>query len=160
MYIPFNELSDQARLWVYQANKKLSEQEMNFITKAGIEFTKGWTAHNKDLKASVEIFFDQFIVLSVDESAAAATGCSIDKSVHFMQVLEGELNIQLLDKSQVAYLKNDQIHLVPLPKVKEMVSVGELAHDSIIFNNMVSDVMSFKEMWQVKAKDSWMSRYF
>jgi hypothetical protein len=160
MYIPFNELSDQARLWVYQANRKLSEQEMNFITREGIEFTKGWTAHNKDLKASVEVFYNQFVVLSVDESAAPATGCSIDKSVHFMQLLERELAVQLLDKSTVAYLKNDQIHLVPLAKVKEMVNAGELAHDSIIFNNMVSDVMSFNQMWEVKAKDSWMSRYF
>lgn len=160
MYIPFNELSDQARVWVYQANRKLSQQEMKFISEAGIAFTKGWTAHSKDLKASVEIFYEQFVVLSVDESAAPATGCSIDKSVHFMQTLEQELNIQLLDKSQVAYLKNDQVQLVPLPRIKEMVSAGELAHDSIIFNNMVTDVLSFNEMWQVKAKDSWMSRYF
>ena len=133
---------------------------MKFISEAGIAFTKGWTAHNKDLKASVEIFYEQFVVLSVDESAAPATGCSIDKSVHFIQTLEQELNIQLLDKSQVAYLKNDQVQLAPLPKIKELVSAGELAHDSIIFNNMVTDVMSFNEMWQIKAKDSWMSRYF
>lgn len=160
MYIPFDELADQARVWVYQANRKLTEQEKNFILEAGIEFTKGWTAHNKDLKASVKIFYDQFVVLSVDESAAQATGCSIDKSVHFMQAIERELSISLLDKSQVAYLKNGEVHLIPLPKVKEMVSAGELAHDSIIFNNMVTDVMSFNEMWQVPAKESWMSRYF
>jgi hypothetical protein len=33
------------------------------------------------------------VVLSVDENVASATGCSIDKSVHFFQQLGTELNI-------------------------------------------------------------------
>lgn len=160
MYIPFEELADQSRLWVYQAERQLTKEEQETVLQSGIEFTKSWTAHNRDLKASIDIFYNQFIVLSVDESAAPATGCSIDKSVHFMQAVEQKLGIQLLDKSRVAYLKNGEVQLIPLPKIKEMVGVGELKSDSIIFNNMVSDVSSFNKQWKVKASDSWMSRYF
>jgi hypothetical protein len=160
MYIPFDELNPNARVWVYQADRKLTDAEVDFIHKEGVNFVTSWTAHSKALKSSIEIFYNQFIVLSVDESAAAATGCSIDKSVHFVQALENQLGVQLLDKSRVAYVDGDAIKQVPFPAIKEKVNDGTLNKESIIFNNMVTDLGSFKSQWKIPAKDSWMSRYF
>jgi hypothetical protein len=44
-----------------------------------------WTAHGANLKAYGEVRHHRFIVMIVDETAAGASGCSIDKSIHFIR---------------------------------------------------------------------------
>ena len=109
MYTNFNELDKSSRLWVYQSDRVLNETEEQFILDNGKAFVESWTAHNQALKASIEVKFNRFIILAVDETQAPATGCSIDKSVHFIKAIENELKVNLLDKGKVAFKRNDEI---------------------------------------------------
>ena len=55
MILSFNEMPLDSRIWVYQSDKKIQEQELLEITTKLIEFLKNWTAHGDDLKSSFEI---------------------------------------------------------------------------------------------------------
>ncbi|WKK85306.1 hypothetical protein QYS48_25700 [Marivirga arenosa] len=160
MYTDFSDLDDNSRLWVYQADRKLTENEKEFILMNGKAFVDSWTAHNKTLHASIEVKYDQFIVLAVDETKSQATGCSIDKSVHFIRAIENELNINLLDKSKVAFLKGEEVVLENLPSIKSKVEGNEISADLLTFNNMVTTKADFNSKWLIPASESWMSRFF
>ncbi|SMG33990.1 hypothetical protein SAMN05661096_02199 [Marivirga sericea] len=160
MYTNFKDLDASSRLWVYQANRAFNENEKQFILENGKSFVETWTAHNKELNASIEIRYDQFIILAVDETNASATGCSIDKSVHFIKALENELKINLLEKSKVAFLKNDEVILESLSSIKSKVESDEISADLLTFNNMVSDKNQFESNWLIPASESWMGRFF
>ncbi|MGM0582605.1 MAG: hypothetical protein ACQETL_18155 [Bacteroidota bacterium] len=160
MYTNFNALDESSRLWVYQADRPFSEEEKEFVLQNGKAFVESWTAHNKALNASIEIKYNQFIVLAVDETRAPATGCSIDKSVHFIKALENELKINLLDKSKIAFLKGDEIRLENLPSIKSKVESEEITADLMTFNNMVSTKGDFESKWLIPASESWMGRFF
>lgn len=160
MYTNFNELDKSSRLWVYQADRPFNEEEKQFILQNGKVFVENWTAHNKALNASLDVKYNQFIVLSVDETKAPATGCSIDKSVHFIKALENELKINLLDKSKIAFLKNGEIILENLPSIKSKVESDEITADLMTFNNMVTTKDEFEKNWLIPASKSWMGRYF
>lgn len=160
MYTNFNELDKNSRLWVYQADRPFNEEEKQFISQNGKVFVENWTAHNKALNASIEVKYDQFIILAVDETKAQATGCSIDKSVHFIKGLENELKINLLDKSKIAFLKNDKIVLENLPSIKSKVTSDEITADLLTFNNMVTSKGEFESSWLIPANKSWMGRFF
>lgn len=160
MYIPFTELNKKARIWIYQADRKLTEQEQEFILLEGQNFSEQWTAHNHALKASIAVKHQQFIILSVDETQAMASGCSIDKSVRFIKELESKLGINLLDKTNIAFLKDNTVYLESMKTLKDKIALGEIDENSLVFNNLVSDVDAFNQNWVVPAKDSWMSRYF
>jgi len=121
---------------------------------------ENWTAHNKALEASVEMRYNHFIILAVDETKAPATGCSIDKSVHFIKALENELKINLLDKSNIAFLKGDEIILQKLPFIKSKVESGEITPDLLTFNNMVTTKADFDSSWIISTSKSWMGRFF
>src|SRR5476649_3050231 len=103
------QFSENSRVWVYQSDKKLSDQEVQQIQAQLDSFTTGWTAHNSQLKAKAEIRYNRFLILVVDESQAGASGCSIDKSVHFMKELEQQFNINLFDRFNLAYRDGDEI---------------------------------------------------
>ncbi|MGJ3233679.1 hypothetical protein [Marivirga sp.] len=159
MYTNFDDLDKSSRLWVYQADRAFSDDEKKFILDNGIEFVKSWTAHNKALNASIEVKYNQFIVLAVDETQAPATGCSIDKSVHFIKALENELKLNLLDKSKIAFLKDNQVFLENLPSIKSKIEAEEITPDLLTFNNMVSNKGDFESSWLIPVGDSWMARF-
>lgn len=160
MYIPFNELNENARVWIYQADRKLSDHEYELIESEGKHFSAEWTAHNQALKASVKVIYAQFIIISVDETQTMASGCSIDKSVHFIQALEKQLNVNLLDKSKVALLVEDEIVLTPLGNIKKKITEGDIHENSLVFNNLVENINSLNNNWLIPAKNSWMNRFF
>ena len=103
MLVDFKELSDTSRVWIYQASRSLSDQELLEIEEGLKSFIVDWTAHGSELTAGYEIKYKRFIILALDQTNASATGCSIDASVHFIQSLEKKYEIDLLDKMNVSY---------------------------------------------------------
>ena len=88
MLVPFTELPDSSRVWIYQSNRSFSDLELQEITSKLEDFITQWTAHGANLKASFEIKYQRFITLALDQQLNPATGCSIDSSVRFIQDLE------------------------------------------------------------------------
>ena len=67
MYIPYPELPNNSRVWIYQSDKELSIEEIEYICAKAILFIEKWTRHGDDLKGSFTIKYNQFLVLGVDE---------------------------------------------------------------------------------------------
>lgn len=160
MYVPFNELSRGARVWVYQSDRPLSEAEVSLIEGAAPAFLDGWATHGKPLKASFQLLHNQFLVLAVDEAAQMASGCSIDSSVSFVKALEKELQLNFMDRSKVAFALEDQVYLEALPKIKNSIEQGKITAETKTFNTLVSSKQELEENWLLPAKDTWLKRYF
>lgn len=152
--------SENSRVWVYQANKKLSDSEVTRVQSELNSFTTAWTAHNHQLKAKGEVRYNRFIILTVDESQTGASGCSIDKSVRFIQQLEQQYGITLLDRFNLAYREGSEIHSAPRHAFEEMLKQGAINRDTIVFNNMVQNLTDLQTMWEVSFKDSWHMQLF
>ena len=159
MKISFNKLSDNARIWIYPASRKISNLETLEIKKLCDDFTDQWTAHNSSLKASIDIPYNRFIVLGLETDFNAASGCSIDSSVHFIQSLEKKYDIILLDKMNVTFKQGEYLTYKSLNDFKSMVKKGSVNSNTIVFNNLVNDIASYRSEWEIPMKDSWHSRF-
>jgi hypothetical protein len=73
--------------------------------------------------------------------------------------LENELKLNLLDKSKIAFLKDDQVFLENLPSIKSKIEAVEITPDLLTFNNMVSNKGDFESSWLIPVVDSWMARF-
>jgi hypothetical protein len=155
----FKDLPDDSRLWIYQSNRKLSNEELAIIEPKIIEFLKQWTAHGKELDAGYEIKYNRFIVLGLNQENASASGCSIDASVSFIQSLEKEFEIDLMDKMNVTYYNGDFIAHKSLSDFKKMAKAKSVSKNTIVFNNLVNTKIDYIENWEVPAKDSWHNRF-
>jgi hypothetical protein len=99
--------------------------------------------------------------LAVDESFTPPSGCSIDKSVRFLQELESSLKINFLERSSVALENgNDEIFTVELKDIKKNVEEGKINSNSFVFNNLIDKLGDIEKNWKVPASQSWLSRYF
>jgi len=154
------QFSENSRVWVYQSNRKLTDSEVQQVKTQLDSFTTSWTAHNNQLKAKGEIRYNRFIILMVDEGQAGASGCSIDKSVRFINQLEQQFNITLLDRFNLAYREGGEVLSAPRHDFEEMLKKGSINTDTIVFNNMVQNLSELQNKWEVPFKDSWHIQLF
>ncbi|MGV6828463.1 MAG: ABC transporter ATPase [Flavobacteriales bacterium] len=159
MITEFNKLPENARIWIYQANRKLSDDEIHFISEKTQLFLEQWTAHGSDLEAGFEIKYHRFIIIGLNQEKATATGCSIDASVHFIQSLEKALGVKLLDKMNVTFYNGDFIAHKSLSDFRKMAKARSVSKNTIVFNNLVQTKAEYLENWEVPAKDSWHNRF-
>jgi hypothetical protein len=154
------QFSENSRVWVYQADRKLTDREVQQVQIQLDYFTTGWTAHNNQLLAKAEIRYNRFIILIVDESQAGASGCSIDKSVNFIKQLEQQFSINLLDRFNLAYREGNEVLSAPRPGFESMLKQGSINTNTIVFNNMVQNLKELQTKWEVPFKDSWHIQLF
>ena len=60
MYIPFEQLPPQARIWIYQADREFSEAETLEIQARIKAFVTEWSAHGVALHASGQVLHNRF----------------------------------------------------------------------------------------------------
>jgi hypothetical protein len=159
MLVDFNTLPEESRVWIYQANRSFSEQELEEIQSKLNMFIENWTAHGSDLQSGYLIKYKRFIVISLNQNLNKATGCSIDASVHFIQELEKEYNVDLMDKMNVSYKQGDFVAYKTLIDFKKMAKDKAVSKNTIVFNNLVTSIAEFNENWEVPASESWHSRF-
>lgn len=160
MYIPFSDIDFQSRVWVYQANRELTPTETGIITETLKASLDTWEAHGKPLTASGKIFEHRFVVIAVDERDELPSGCSIDKSVHWLQEIGQRMNIDFFDRS-LAYLDdNGHVQTIPVPKIKQAIIQETIQPTTIIFDNQVSTKAQWMNGWKIPASHSWLNRYF
>ena len=160
MISDFKTLSENSRIWIYQSNRSLTEQEKESISILIEDFFNHWKSHGVSLNSGFEIKYNRFIVIAQDQNIQSATGCSIDSMVHFIQKLEKKYNISLLDKLNVSYKHGDYIAYKSLKDFKKMVKNGAVSKNTIVFNNLVQTKLEYTNYWEVPAFESWHARLF
>jgi hypothetical protein len=160
MQIPFSELPSHSRVWIYQSSRAFTKDELLNIEVASRNFLTKWTAHGSELKAGVDFRYDRFIILGLNESIQSASGCSIDASIRFIQSIEDNFNVILLDKMNVTIKNKEQIQYIPLKEFRKMAKKKEISSSSIVFNNLVIDKGEYETQWEIPISSSWHSRYF
>lgn len=145
--IPFDQLEDKTKVWSYQADRLLTDTEVQWINEQLDPFLEEWAAHGTKLKAYGEVVNHAHLILAVDESAHNASGCSIDTSVRFIKQLEKELQLSFFNRLKMLTLSNDRFTYV------NYADLSGLPDETIVFNNTISTVGEFKNSWKLPIKN-------
>jgi len=94
----FDTLPNDARIWVYAADRALTDAEVDRTENELQAFTTDWTSHGTALRAAVSVFDRRFVVIALDTLESSASGCSIDKSLRAVQQLEQGLHVSLTNR--------------------------------------------------------------
>lgn len=152
--------SPQSRVWIYQSDRKFTSTEENEILNKLAAFTNQWKAHGNELLAKAEIRYGFFIILTVDESQAGVTGCSIDSSVRLIKEIEQEYHVDLFNRFNIAYKVNGEVVVNNKEDFETLVNIKQITPESIVFNNMVQNLAELETKWEVPFQNSWHSTVF
>jgi hypothetical protein len=147
--------SPNLRVWNYVASRFLTDDEVAIIKKNGEVFATSWQVHGAPLKASVEVYDNALISIMVDNDQAGASGCSIDKSVKFIQALEAQMDIQFMDRMKFIYSNSDTIQIGDCRNLQALDKTNE----TLIFNHLSDNRQDFEKGWS-NLENSWVARLF
>ncbi len=148
----------KSKVWIYQSNRHLKDEEVEAIKTDLTTFAHTWVSHSNALKAIGLVFFNRFLILMVDETVSGASGCSIDKSVHFMKSLEAKYNLDLFDRMNVAYVAGEEIKAAHKNELIALYEKGEINDDTKIFNNLANTKDQLENGWLIPLSQSWVKQ--
>lgn len=150
-------MPDDARLWIYVADRELSAAEIEVVTAHLSSFIASWTAHGTSLKAGWSLYFHRVLILAVDPRPCAASGCSIDSSTAALQKLGASLGLDWFTRTTV--LHRDPAALAftasPLNMFWAMRKAGTVNDRTEVVNTLVGTrgewlslgIQSFRKSW-------------
>ena len=153
MYIPYDQISPDARVWIYQSNRAFSSIEKKDIENQLTNLCNNWNTHGTLLYCSFQIH-DWFICLFVDENKEIASGCSIDSSVAVIKRIADQYNLDFFDRMNIAFLDGEITKIVPLSEFKK-----QLTDKTLVYNNLVSTKREYENKWTVPLSESWLSKF-
>ena len=159
--IAFDELPEDARVWIFSAERKLTDPERIRLLAEVDAFINRWAAHAVPLTAGRDLVYDQFLFIAVDQRAAGPSGCSVDALVRQMKALEQEIGVELVNHAPVLFRQGQAIARVPRDAFAELAEAGEIGPDTTVFNNTLTSLGDVRAgRWEVPATDSWHARAF
>ena len=159
MFTAYNNLPNTSRIWIYQSNRELTQEEIAIITLKTKDFVTHWTRHGDDVKGSFTIKYNHFLVLAVDENFNAVSGCSIDASVRFIQQLEKEFTIDFTNKLNVSFKDEESVNIVKLSQFQQFIKDKKIHANTTVFNNLVQTKEDFETKWETTASKSWHQQF-
>lgn len=161
MMISFQELPDSARLWIFPADRPLSPEEADRVTRRVENGLRDWAAHGSPVFWAQRLERDQFLMIGVDETRTGLTGCSIDQAVREIKSLETEMKLSFLDNARVFYREGDTVRKATRGEFRRLAEEGEVTSETPVFNNIITTVGELRgKLWEVPLQASWHARAF
>lgn len=153
-------LNDEARIWIYQSDRILNEQEIERISRKLEKWQDEWNTHGKPLYSEAWIEDNLFLILAVDESRQPASGCSIDSSVHFIRQLGERLSVNFFERLNFAYIDGEgDIQLTTDKELKKLYSKGAIHDDTLFYDTTLNKKGDWKNHKLVPLRNSWHQRF-
>jgi len=152
------DFSDDSRVWVYQSSRIFSISEALEIEKKLEDFAQNWKSHQIPVKGFGTMFFGQFIILMADETATGVSGCSTDSSVRLIKEIENTYQVNMFNRTNLAFVIKEKIQLLPLSQVNYAIENGFINADTLFIDNNVLDKISLLTRWIIPVKDSWLGK--
>ena len=146
------------KVWAYTIGRELKSTELQQLIVAGQNFVNSWTAHENKLSAEFSVFGNRIILVKVDEAVYNASGCSIDKLVRFVKILETDFKVELLNRLLVPYQQDDKIEVISTSAFKEKLNTKQLSENTLVYITAIADEKELRD-WQQPVKNTWLSKY-
>ena len=159
--VPFEQLPEDARVWIFGAERPLDEPERQRLVAEVDRFADQWGAHTVPLTAGREVRYAQFLFVAVDQRAAGPSGCSVDALVRQMKGLQAELGVELVNHAPVLYRRGQTIERVPRAAFADLAAAGDVSLETTVFNNTLTSLGDVRAgRWEVPASASWHAQAF
>jgi len=160
--------NNKYQVFVFQSLSQLTNNQIQYINKRLHSiFFKNWFSHSKKIVPELLILHHHFIIIST--CTRQISGCSIDSLVNEIKMIELDLNISLLDRTNIFYSVlslskeicadnyfNKEIIVLSLPYKKfiENFCSNYNRHQNIlVFNTILTNT---SDLW-ILSLDRWCS---
>jgi len=157
----FQDLPDEARVWVHCFEKELSKQQQEIIQKGLEEFLPQWVSHGTPVKAAFKILSGRFVVTAA-YSQEGISGCSTDSLLRNFKTFKTVDGLDGLKGGLLFYRdKEGKIQAVDQLKFQDLMEAGEITSETQLFQTLLSNLGQLRSgEFETPFENSWLSRTF
>jgi hypothetical protein len=162
MEMPFSNLPGDARLWIYTADRALTETEQADLLARLAPFLTTWTSHQRPVTAEAALLHDRFVLLAANIPGGDISGCGIDKSVHALEAVAAEAGFAWLPALAVVYRGADgSIQHATRAAFRRLVRQGDVTAETIVFDPSITSVEAWRgDTFELPAAKAWHATVF
>lgn len=154
--VPFETMPDDARLWVFAAERELTPRQEGDLLKMVDDFLAGWQAHGVPLRCARNWQHHRFLAIAVDQHTEGASGCSIDGLFRVFKSLEPKLGTSLTAGGRVFYRdQHDAIRSVSREEFEQLGESGAVNARTPVFDASITAAGAWRSRFEVPAGESW-----
>jgi hypothetical protein len=121
----FSALPDEARIWIYLADRPLNDAEQTAMRQALHTFLVSWTSHGRTVQADAALLDGQFLIVAGVIPGGDISGCGIDASARFIEEAARNLNVQWTSPLSVTYRdETGALRSAPRPMFRDLARRG------------------------------------
>ena len=167
--MPFPDLPGSARLWVYAADRPLTDDEKETLTRRLEDFLAGWQSHGRPVEGAAEVRDRRFVLLAAHRPGAPAeeanegvSGCGIDASVHVLETFAEETDVGWTSSLDVLYRDaGGNVQSVSRPAFAEKAEAGAVDGATPVFDLSVETLADLRAgRFEHPAEQGWHAEAF
>tara|TARA_S200000501_G_scaffold370382_1_gene411442 strand:+ start:1577 stop:2068 length:492 start_codon:yes stop_codon:yes gene_type:complete len=159
MFVNFNDLNKNSKVWVFQSSSEIPESLLDHISNDSKDFLDQLNSHGNKLKSSFKIIYNHFLIIAVENIQNEISGCSIDTIIRFVKNLELEYNLSFFDRLIVKFKEKNNIKSTSLNEFKSICKTKKIVDDITVFNNLVKNINELENIWETNIHNSWLKRF-
>ena len=155
MLAKYEELSPEARVFIYPGSRKFFPNEIPEIEEKLNEFCK----ELEGVEICFKLEYNRFLVFIVSEK----TPLNLEEQnalVGFVQELEKHYDLILLDKVNVCFKQGQYVQMKEIPDFKVLIKNRGVSKKTIVFDHMVNTKNEYEDFWENPAGESWLAHFF
>lgn len=160
MLLPYHKIPDDAKVWIYQADRPIEIDELNFINDLIEAFVEQWQLDTQDILGYAAVYYRRFIVIMADVSSIGNE--AIEEPIEMIHYIENELGIDFFQDKAICYkIGLQDIDSFYLEDIERLIDNGTLSKETLFFDNHINIKVDFENKWgKLRAIDIDFSKYF
>lgn len=155
-------LADEAQLWVYVADRTLSDAELETLDEFLERFLDQWSSHGRTVEGAFEIRDRRILLLAGHIADAEISGCGIDESVRTIDRIAEEMGFSWLPGLNVFYRDAEgEVVATDRGSFQELAEQGEITGETSVFDPTIDTLEALREDGLERpARSSWHASVF
>ena len=155
MLVTYDALAAEAKVIIFPGSRKFFPVELPKIEQKLKDFCENLS----EIEISFQIKYNRFLIFLISDK----TPLDLDKHnalVGFVQELEQEFNLVLMDKVNVCFKQGPYVQMKEIPDFKVLIKNKGVSKKTVVFDHMINTKYEYEDSWEIPAGESWLSHFF
>ena len=131
----FQNLHPQSRIWLYISKEKINDITKNNISSLFKDFHKDWKSHGQPVNGQLKFIKENLLVVGADYFPNGMCGRAVDAQVRFINKVNEEFNLDLLNRTNIAFLKENSTVVHNYNNLDAIIKKGLVNKSTVYCNN-------------------------
>jgi len=130
----FDTLHPRSKIWIYINSKAFDIETKKNIISSFLNFQEDWKSHGSNIEGEIKFLNNHLMVIGAQYKPEAMCGRAVDAQVRFITKINSEFNLDLLNRTNIAFLESDSIKVYNYNNLQSLMRKNLINKDSLLVN--------------------------